>query len=257
MSFDWSASLNALLWMATLGAVVWLISLPLKNASIVDSFWALFFVVGAWAYYSALTDFGSRAPLLAMLLIVWAVRLAGYITWRNRGHGEDRRYQAIRARNQPHYEIKSLLYVFTLQAVLAWIVALPLFAALSGERPLNWLDVAGVTLWVAGFLFETIGDWQLARFKANPGNAGKVMRSGLWRYTRHPNYFGETLLWWGFWLIAVASGNAWTIVSPLLMTLLLIKISGVALLESDIKTRRPEYADYIRRTNAFIPGPPR
>ncbi len=257
MLFDWPASLTALLWMSALGGAAWLISLPLKNASIVDSFWALFFVVGAAAYYLALQQSGPRVLLIFALLLVWAARLSGYITWRNWGHDEDRRYRDIRARNQPHYQFKSLFYVFGLQAVLAWMVALPLLGALSGQRALSWLDALGVALWLSGFLFETIGDWQLARFKADPGNAGKVMEHGLWRYTRHPNYFGEALLWWGFWLIAVAAGNAWTLVSPLVMTLLLVKFSGVALLEKDLKVRRPDYAHYMRRTNAFIPGPPR
>ncbi|MGA7178633.1 MAG: DUF1295 domain-containing protein [Thiobacillaceae bacterium] len=257
MAFDWPASLTALLWMFALGGTVWLASLPLKNASIVDSFWALFFVVGAWAYGSSEEQAGYRTLLIAVLLGIWAARLAVYITWRNWGHGEDRRYQTIRARNQPHYEIKSLIYVFGLQAVLAWFVALPLMGAMTGQRALGWLDALGAVIWLSGFLFETIADWQLARFKADPANAGKVMASGLWRYTRHPNYFGESLIWWGFWLIAAAAGHAWTILSPVVMTLMLLKVSGVALLEKDIKARRPEYADYIRRTNAFIPGPPR
>ncbi|NWG38545.1 MAG: DUF1295 domain-containing protein [Hydrogenophilaceae bacterium] len=257
MAIDWNAAMNALLVMLGQGGVVWLISLPLKNASIVDSFWSIFFVAGAASYYFLIPQPGGRSVLIATLLLAWAVRLAAHITWRNRGQGEDRRYQAIRARNQPHYAIKSLVYVFCLQAVLAWIVALPLFGALSGQAPLGWLDALGILLWLAGFGFEAIGDWQLARFKANPANAGKVMDRGLWRYTRHPNYFGESLIWWGFWLIAASAGHAWTLVSPLLMTYMLLKISGVALLEKDLQARRPAYADYIRRTNAFVPGLPR
>jgi steroid 5-alpha reductase family enzyme len=257
MSIEWHATLNALLVMLCLGGLVWLISLPLKNASIVDSFWSVFFVAGATSYYFSIEQAGGRSVLIAVLLLLWAIRLAAHITWRNRGQGEDRRYQAIRARNQPHYEIKSLFYVFSLQAVLAWIVALPLFGALSGQAPLGWLDVLGVLLWIAGFGFEAIGDWQLTSFKADPANAGKVMDRGLWRYTRHPNYFGESLIWWGFWLIAASAGHAWSIVAPLLMTYMLLRISGVALLEKDLQARRPAYADYIRRTNAFVPGPPR
>ena len=257
MDFDWSAAFSSLLWMLALGAGVWLLSLPLRNASIVDSFWALFFVTAAIAYGAAVDASGERVMLVALLLVLWAVRLSGYITWRNHGHGEDRRYRAIRARNQPHYEIKSLVYVFSFQAVLAWIVAMPLFAALGSPRPLGWLDAAGALLWLAGFLFETIGDWQLARFKADPANAGQVMDRGLWRYTRHPNYFGESLVWWGFWLIAASAGHAWTVLAPMVMTLMLLKVSGVALLEKDLQVRRPAYADYMHRTNAFLPGPPR
>ena len=257
MAFDWNAAFSALLWMLALGSAVWLLSLPLRNASIVDSFWALFFVAGAAAHVAVADAAGERALLVALLLGAWALRLSGYITWRNRGHGEDRRYQAIRARNQPHYEIKSLVYVFGFQAVLAWLVAMPLFGALDSQAPLGWLDAAGIALWLAGFLFESIGDWQLARFKANPANAGQVMDQGLWRYTRHPNYFGESLVWWGFWLIAASAGHAWTIFAPALMTVMLLKVSGVALLEKDLQVRRPAYAAYMNRTNAFLPGPPR
>lgn len=257
MAIDWHAALNAFLVMLILGSLVWLLSLPLKNASIVDSFWSVFFVAGAASYYLSIGQAGERSVLIAVLLLLWAVRLALHITLRNRGQGEDRRYRAIRARNQPHYEFKSLFYVFSLQAVLAWIVALPLFGALSGQDPMSWLDALGVLVWLTGFGFEAVGDWQLTRFKADPANAGKVMDRGLWRYTRHPNYFGESLIWWGFWLIAASAGHAWTLVAPLLMTYMLLRISGVALLEKDLQVRRPAYADYIRRTNAFVPGPPR
>jgi steroid 5-alpha reductase family enzyme len=257
MAIDWNAALTALVYMLALGSMVWLMSLPLRNASIVDSFWALFFVTCAAAYGASVDASGARTLLVAAMLGVWAVRLSGYITWRNWGHGEDRRYQAIRARNQPHYAIKSLVYVFALQAVLAWIVAMPLLAALGSDAPLGWLDAAGVLIWLAGFLFETVGDWQLARFKADPANAGRVMDRGLWRYTRHPNYFGEALVWWGFWLIAASAGHAWTVFAPIIMTLMLLKVSGVALLEKDLQVRRPAYAAYMERTNAFLPGPPR
>lgn len=257
MAFDWDAAFSALPWMLALGGTVWLISLPLRNASIIDSFWSLFFIAGATAFALAAEAPGVRATLIAVLLGAWALRLSAYITWRNWGHGEDRRYQAIRARNQPHYAIKSLFYVFSLQAVLAWIVALPVMAALGSQQPLGWLDAAGALLWLGGFLFETVGDWQLARFKANPANAGRVMDRGLWRYTRHPNYFGESLVWWGFWLVAVSAGHAWTVVAPIVMTLLLLRVSGVALLEKDLQARHPAYAAYMHRTNAFLPGPPR
>ena len=257
MGVEYGPALFSLLAMLGLATLVWLLSLPLRNASIVDSFWSLFFLTGAVTYALAVGSSGARFTLVAVLLLIWAVRLAAYITWRNHGRGEDRRYQAIRARNQPHYEVKSLVYVFGLQAVLAWLIALPLFAALSSPSPLGWLDGLGVMIWLIGFGFETIGDWQLARFKTHPALAGAVMDRGLWRYTRHPNYFGESLIWWGFWLIAAGAGHAWTIISPLLMTFMLFRVSGVALLEKDLQARHPAYADYVRRTNAFVPGPPR
>jgi steroid 5-alpha reductase family enzyme len=188
---------------------------------------------------------------------IWALRLAAHITWRNWGHGEDRRYQAIRARNEPHFAFKSLYLVFALQAVLAWIISLPLFAPMTSASPLNLCDVIGATLWSVGFFFEAVGDWQLARFKANAANTGKVMDRGLWRYTRHPNYFGDFAVWWGFFLIALGGGAWWSVIGPLLMSVLLMRVSGVTLLEKDIGERTPEYRDYVRRTNAFFPGPRR
>jgi steroid 5-alpha reductase family enzyme len=147
--------------------------------------------------------------------------------------------------------------VFGLQAALAWVISLPLLAATGSTAPLGWLDAAGVALWLVGMIFEAGGDWQLARFKRDPANRGKVLDTGLWRYTRHPNYFGDFCVWWGFFLIALSAGGWWSIVGPLAMSFLLLKVSGVALLEKDIGERRPAYRDYIRRTNAFFPGPPR
>lgn len=257
MAIDWSVAFHALMWMLLLAGAVWAVSLPLQNASIVDSFWSLFFVVGAAAYSIGINAHGERVLLVAILLGAWAARLSLYITWRNLGHGEDRRYQAIRARNQPHYAIKSLFYVFGFQGVLAWIVAMPLLAQLGSATPLGWLDMAGMLVWGIGFLFETIADWQLSQFKANPAHLGQIMDKGLWRYTRHPNYFGEAMVWWGFWLLAASAGHAWTVFAPLIMTLMLLKVSGVSLLEKDMQVRHPAYVDYMRRTNAFLPGPPR
>jgi steroid 5-alpha reductase family enzyme len=185
------------------------------------------------------------------------VRLSVYITWRNHGQAEDYRYQEIRANNEPGFRYKSFYIVFVLQAVLAWVISLPLAAAISGQSTIGPLDYAGVTLILVGVFFEAVGDMQLSRFRRNPDNAGKVLDKGLWRYTRHPNYFGNFTLWWGFYLIALSAGAWWTVISPLLMTFLLLKVSGVALLEKDISGRRPQYRQYIRRTNAFFPGAPR
>jgi steroid 5-alpha reductase family enzyme len=189
--------------------------------------------------------------------VLWAVRLAAYVSWRNWGHGEDRRYQAIRARNGPSFPLTSLVYVFFLQALLAWLVSLPFLAVLA--RPGAWsaLDAIGAAIAGFGFFFEAVGDQQLAAFKRDPANRGKVMDRGVWRYSRHPNYFGECCVWWGFFVMAVPAGGWWSIVSPLVMTGLLLKVSGVALLEKDIGERRPAYRDYIARTNAFFPGPPK
>ncbi len=251
------ALLIALAAMALLAALGWTSSLAKRDVSIVDSLWSLFFLLGALVYAGFAAVTGSRAMLLLALVALWALRLAAHLTWRNWGEPEDRRYRAIRARNEPGFAWKSLYLVFGLQALLAWVIAMPLFAGLSGATPLNAIDYAGAGLWVFGFGFEALGDWQLARFKADHANHSKVLDSGLWRYTRHPNYFGEAVLWWGYFLIALAAGGGWTVFAPVLMTLLLLKVSGVALLEKDIGERRPEYGAYIARTNAFIPGPPK
>ncbi len=260
--FNLTIYLHALAAVASLAVAVWLLSVVLKNVAIVDSVWSLMFLATALVYLRGAAALGQgmvtlRALLLVLLVAVWALRLAGYITWRNWGHGEDRRYQAIRARNEPNFGFKSLYLVFLLQAGLAWVISLPLLGAATGRTALGVLDALGVVLWVVGFAFEAGGDWQLARFKADPTNRGKVMDKGFWRLTRHPNYFGDFCIWWGFFLIALSAGAWWSIIGPALMSFLLMRVSGVTLLEKDIGERRPQYADYVRRTNAFFPGPPR
>lgn len=254
---DWSAYSIMLVCLVAVAVVFWAISVPRKDVSIVDSLWSLMFLLVALGYAWQLDAMGARTTLVLVLVAIWALRLSYYITKRNHGDGEDHRYQEIRANNQPAFWIKSLYIVFGLQALLAWLIAMPLAAAIGNDAPLGWLDVAGLALWCLGMVFEVGGDRQLARFKANPDNKGKVLDSGLWRYTRHPNYFGEFALWWGYYLIAVSAGGWWTIGSPLLMSFLLLRVSGVTLLEKDISERRPGYASYIKRTNAFFPGPPR
>ena len=254
---DWQAWLWSGAALLAVAVVFWLASLRRDDVSIVDSLWSLMFLLAAGVYAAMAEPVGPRATLVLVLVGVWALRLSAYITWRNHGEPEDYRYQEIRRNNEPGFRYKSFYIVFGLQALLAWIISLPLVAAISGPADLGWLDLAGVLLWAIGVFFETVGDYQLARFKADPNNRGNVLDSGLWRYTRHPNYFGNFTLWWGFFLLAVAAGAPWTIVSPILMSLLLLKVSGVALLEKDIGERRPAYAAYIRRTNAFFPGPPR
>lgn len=241
----------------TAGTGFWLISLLKRDVSIVDSLWSLMFLLAALTYTITLPETGPRAAIVLILVAIWAVRLSVYITWRNWGEGEDRRYQKIRANNEPNFELKSLFIVFLLQGVIAWVVSLPLLVAAASTAPLGLVDYAGIALWVVGMVFEAGGDFQLARFKSDPDNQGKVMDRGLWRYTRHPNYFGNACLWWGFGLIALAAGAWWALVSPVIMTFLLLKVSGVSLLEEDIGDRRPKYADYVERTSAFFPLPPK
>jgi steroid 5-alpha reductase family enzyme len=244
---------------ASLGMAVgaWLVSIPMRNVSIADSLWSLLFVLMTLVYVLVAPAAGDRALLTLFLVGVWAVRLSAYLTQRNWGQPEDRRYQAIRRENEPGFWLKSLYMVFGLQAILAWIISLPLMTAVVTPTPLGWLDYTAVGLWLIGLAFEAVADAQLAAFKTCPESQGRVMDGGLWRYSRHPNYFGEACVWWGLWLLAAASGAWWTIISPLLMTLLLLRVSGVTLLEGDIVDRRPGYREYAARTNVFVPGPPR
>jgi len=254
--FDLYAYLTGLVVLLAAGLFFWPISVMKENAGIVDSLWSLFFILAAVTYFVTVPETGPRAVLVLLLVSVWGLRLSAYITWRNWGEGEDHRYRAMRERNQP-FAWKSLYIVFLLQAAIAWIVSLPLLGAISGPSALGFIDYLGIAVFTVGVFFESVGDWQLARFKADPENKGKVLDSGLWRYTRHPNYFGDFCVWWGFWLIALAAGAWWSFPAPLVMTGLLLKVSGVSLLEKDISERRPNYRAYKQRTNAFFPGPPR
>lgn len=256
----WHLALCGLVPIAVLALLTWLASLARHDVSLVDRMWSLMIAVPMAVYAMQSGASAPRAVAVVVLVGAWAVRLAAYITWRNWGHGEDRRYQEIRKRNDPKFAFKSLYLVFALQMVLAWIVSAPTLAALAGDHAFGVLDALGIAAALAGFLFEAVGDAQMAAFKGDPAHKGQVMDRGLWRFTRHPNYFGEALFWWGIWLVALGAGGlaaAWTVLSPLLMTVLLLKVSGVALLEKDIGERRPAYRDYIARTNAFIPGPSR
>jgi steroid 5-alpha reductase family enzyme len=235
----------------------WLFSLIRNNVTHVDSMWSLFLLLAAIIYALNVDNFNLRAVLILFLVSLWALRLCIYLTWRNWGPHEDHRYVAIRNNNLPHFWFSSLYIVFGLQALLAWIISMPLFGAIESNVNFNYLDVLGITLFAIGFIWEVTADWQLSIFKSEPHNHGKVLDAGVWRYCRHPNYFGECCVWWGFYLLALAAGAWWSVVAPLLMTLLLLKVSGVALLEKDIAERRPAYLVYIKSTNAFIPWLPK
>ena len=238
---------------ASLAVVVWIRSLGRRDVSIVDSAWSFLILVPALAVVVLLPQTGARTMLVLGLAALWAVRLSAHILLRHRGQPEDRRYQEIRRRNEPGFAWKSLYLVFGLQALLGWIVAWPLMAAVASLAPWSTLDAWGLGVAAFGIVFESAADAQLARFRADPGMRGRVLDQGLWRYSRHPNYFGECCFWWGLWLAAAAAGAWWTIVSPILMTVLLVKVSGVPLLEADMRRRRAGYAEYVRRTPAFIP----
>ena len=239
---------------------LWLLSLALRDASIVDVWWGPGFAWLATVAFAIAGDASPRDALLLALVSVWGLRLGVYLMWRNWGHGEDARYARMRRHWGARFPLVSLATVFGLQAVLQWFVSLPIQIAqlVPGARPLGALDALGVALFATGLFFEAVGDVQLARFKADPANQGRVMDRGLWRYTRHPNYFGDCVVWWGLFTIAAATpAGPWTIASPLLMTFLLLRVSGVALLERSLLRTRPAYREYIERTSSFIPRPPR
>ena len=235
--------------------LLWLVSLALNNSSIVDVFWGMGFIVIAWTTF-ALTPQGylPRRQLLAILVTIWGLRLALHIGIRNWGRGEDFRYASWREENGARWWWFSFFQVFLLQGTLMWILSAPLIAAQTSGFPaiLTPLDSVGGLVWSLGMLFESIGDLQLTFFKSEPSNRGKILRRGLWRYTRHPNYFGEALLWWGYYIFALAAGSWWAVFSPILMTYLLLNVSGVSMLERTLKAK-PGYKEYIRTTSAFFP----
>ena len=247
---------------SALGAMglLWLLSLRLRDASIVDIWWGPGIALIAAVAYAVPRGAHPRRTLLLVLVALWALRLGGYLLWRNAGRGEDPRYQAMRRHFGARFGWISLVSVFGMQGVLQWVVALPLQLAQLDPAPaqLGLLDALGLALFLFGLLFETVGDLQLARFRADPAQLGRVMDRGLWRYTRHPNYFGDCVAHWGLFLVALATPWGWAgVIGPFTLTVLLLRVSGVALLERSIGRRRPAYADYQRRTSAFIPLPPR
>lgn len=238
--------------------ILWLLSLPMKNASIVDIFWGTGFVISSWLAFIITPDGPTeRKLLISALVTIWGLRLTVHIFIRNRGKPEDFRYQKWREENGKSWWLRSYYRVFLLQGFLMWIISTPLLAAQLTNTPLFWLDYLAVAVWMVGFFFEAVGDWQLARFKANPANKGKVLDSGVWRYTRHPNYFGDSTQWWGYYLVAAAAGGWWTVFSPILMTLFLMRVSGVTLLEKSLKDEKPGYKEYIETTSEFVPWFPR
>ena len=242
----------ALFPMLIAALICWMISYVKKDVSIVDSLWSIFFIIASSYAYMQLEEPSLRAMIVMLLVTIWGIRLSLYITIRHWGHAEDHRYQEIRSNNSPYFKFKSLYLIFGFQAAIAWVIALPLFYSISSSSELTVFDYLGVCLWIVGMYFESVSDYQLYKHKADPANTGRIMGSGLWKYSRHPNYFGEFLIWWGYFCFAISSGNYLTIISPLLMTFLLMKFSGVFLLEKTMK-QRPGYAEYMNSTNAFFP----
>ena len=240
--------------------VMWLWSIPIRNVSIIDGFWGTGFAICAGIYYYLTPTDDWRKILVTAMAVVWGLRLSIYLAWRNHGKGEDFRYQQFRKDYGEHrYWWFSFFQVFLLQGVLMWLISAPLLGAQLGAaaHPIGILDIAGIVIWCIGFAFEAGGDYQLTRFKANPANKGKVLNTGFWRYTRHPNYFGDAAVWWGFGLLSAANGAYWPILGSLLLTALIIKVSGVAMLERTLKETKPQYKEYIAKTSAFLPWPPK
>jgi len=240
--------------------LVWAVSVKLRDASIADVCWGLGVVLLAWLYFLLSPTLTQRSWLVAALITLWGARLSLHIFRRNHGKGEDPRYQAMRSAQGPAFWWRSLFTVFWLQGFLLWFVAIPLLVAVRAQRPaaLTAVDGLGAALFALGFGFEVVGDYQLKRFRADPSNRGHVLDRGLWRYTRHPNYFGDATLWWGLYAIAAATPGGWrTVLSPALMTFLLMRVSGVTLLEQSLTESKPGYRAYIARTPSFFPWLPR
>lgn len=241
--------------------LIWVASLLMHNAGIVDVFWGPGFVLAGWVYFFLTPQgYAPRKYLILAMVTIWGLRLGWHLARRNFGKAEDYRYANWRASYGKAWWWRSFFQVFILQGLLMWIIATPLLVAQYGSEPaaLTLLDGLGVVVWLVGFIFESVGDWQLKHFKADPTNKGKVLRTGLWQYTRHPNYFGDACVWWGHFGVALSVPGGWVVVfAPVLMTFLLMRVSGVTLLERKLKKTRPEYADYVESTNAFFPGLPR
>jgi len=241
-------------------AILWIISIFIKNVSIVDIFWSIGFLLVGLFYLVNTEELTTRKIILIILLVIWSLRLSIYLGLRNWGKVEDYRYQQFRKQYGEHrYWWFSFFQVFLLQGFLIWIISAPLLAAFyfTSDNILNFIDYFAIIIWIIGFTFEAGGDYQLARFKKDPSNKSKVLQTGFWKYTRHPNYFGDATVWWSFGLFSIAANSYFPILSSLIMTLLILKISGVTLLERTLKNTKPKYKDYITRTSAFLPWFPK
>jgi len=251
---------QAALIILVLVTLLWIWSVFIKNVSIVDIFWGFGFVVVNAFYVFNSGELNARKILILTLVSIWGFRLAMYLAYRNIGKGEDFRYQEFRRNYGPRrYWWFSFFQTFLLQGGLIMIISLPLLgissSASSGD--LNVLDYLGIVVWLIGFIFEAGGDFQLMRFKKNIENKDKVLNTGFWKYTRHPNYFGDSAVWWAYAIFSIAAGSYWQIIGSIIMTLLIIKISGVSLLEKTLKNTKPQYSDYIEKTNSFFPWFPK
>ncbi|WP_372751037.1 DUF1295 domain-containing protein [Labilibaculum sp.] len=252
--------LQASLIIFILVTLLWIYSISIKNVSIIDLFWGLGFVIVASFYSLMCEELNGRIILVWVLVSVWGLRLSIYLAWRNIGKGEDFRYQEFRRNYGPkRYWWFSYFQVFLLQGALIMLVSLPLLGVTENSKSANigLIDYLGILIWLVGFAFEAGGDYQLAVFKKDPRNKGKVLTTGFLRYTRHPNYFGDAAVWWAYALFSIAAGSYWQIIGSLLMTILIVKVSGVDLLEKSLQNKKPSYQEYINKTSSFIPWFPK
>lgn len=244
--------LNALFINLLFAYFGWLLSLKKNNVTHVDTMWSLFFVLNALYFYSVFPA-SLRSSLIILLVLFWGVRLAIYLTYRNWGKPEDTRYLKIRQNNEPHFRYKSAYIIFGFQAILAWIVGSILFIAIENNHPITWLDNLGFIVILFGIAYESIADYQLMQFKNDIKNRGKLLQSGLWKLSRHPNYFGEILVWWGFFITTLTTGFHYNLIAPVLMTFLILRFSGVTLLEANLTSKFDEYDNYQKKVNTIIP----
>jgi steroid 5-alpha reductase family enzyme len=240
--------------------VTFVIAVRAGRHSIADTAWGIGLALAAVA--ALLSSIGYGQPVRRYLLLVaavgWGLRLAVHISWRNRGAGEDPRYRELLSRARGNPNAYALRVVYLLQALILWLACVTIQLGMLERAPVGPAAVAGAVIWLAGFAFESVGDWQLARFKADPAHRGMIMDRGLWRYTRHPNYFGDACMWWGLFLISLGSwAELPAILAPLLMTYILTRGTGQRLTDAHMAATRPQYADYAARTSPFIPLPPR
>lgn len=252
--------LYALAGILSMMLLLWIVSIWIRNVSIVDLFWGIGFIIACLIYLMLSEGYELRKIMIFSMICIWGLRLTVYLFFRNRGKGEDFRYQEFRRKYGAHrYWWISLFQTFLLQGVLMWLISAPLLGAQfrSYQDNLNALDLAGMIVWSIGLIFEAGGDLQLARFKQDPANKGKLLDKGLWRYTRHPNYFGDAAVWVGYALICLAGGSYIPMLGSVLMIILLIKVSGVTLLEKTLMETKPGYKQYAERTSAFLPWIPK
>jgi steroid 5-alpha reductase family enzyme len=257
----WLLGVNLVLILGVM-SLLWLVAVRIRDVSFIDAVWPLAMLFLALVTWPRTEGDALRSALLVGLCGLWAVRLGLHLFLRWRAHGEDRRYADLIGRQTKtgkSWPMVALLFVFLPQGGLAWLTSLPVqLGQVADTPPVGGLGWAGVALFAVGLVFETVGDAQLAAFRRDPSTKGKVLDTGLWRYTRHPNYFGDACVWWGLYLIAAETGPGLaSILGPIFLTFTLTKWSGIGITEKSIHSSRPGYADYVRRTSAFIPWPPK